>query len=100
MRLVLILGSGLGVLGLWWRMSRSASCSRGFWRVVPAAAAVHVFADAARSGAAFGLPRLPHGVAQQAMAVGDREILRLFGTLAEVGVYSIGASFGLALKLS
>jgi O-antigen/teichoic acid export membrane protein len=34
------------------------------------------------------------------MAVGDRYILRLFGTLAEVGVYSIGASFGLALKLA
>jgi O-antigen/teichoic acid export membrane protein len=47
----------------------------------------------------FGLPRLPHGVAQQIMAVGDRYILRVFGTLSDVGLYSVGANFGLALKL-
>ncbi len=47
----------------------------------------------------FGLPRLPHGIAQQITAVGDRYILSLFTGLRDVGVYSIGASFGLALKL-
>lgn len=47
----------------------------------------------------FGLPRLPHGVAHQVIAVADRYILTLFVSLREIGLYSVGASFGLAMKL-
>ena len=47
----------------------------------------------------FGLPRVPSGLAQQTVAMADRYILRQFMTLRAVGVYSIGATFGLALKL-
>lgn len=99
-RLVLIVGAGLGVLGFvladivvtslfsivlahWFRPLLRLQFSRALLK------------EALR----FGLPRLPHGVAQQLMAVGDRYILRLFGTLGDVGLYSIGASLGLALKL-
>lgn len=52
-----------------------------------------------REALSFGLPRVPHGVAHQAIAVADRYILAQFVTLREVGLYSIGASFGLAMKL-
>jgi O-antigen/teichoic acid export membrane protein len=52
-----------------------------------------------REALAFGLPRLPHGMGHQVMAGADRYILSKFATLADVGVYSIGASLGLALKL-
>lgn len=53
-----------------------------------------------RESLAFGLPRLPHAFAQQVMAVGDRFILSwLKTTPADIGVYSIGATFGLAQKL-
>jgi O-antigen/teichoic acid export membrane protein len=55
--------------------------------------------DLLREALRFGLPRLPHGLAQQAMAVLDRYLLGLFAGLREVGLYSIGASFGLAIKL-
>ena len=55
--------------------------------------------DVLRQALRFGLPRLPHGLAQQAMAVLDRYLLGLFAGLREVGLYSIGASFGLAIKL-
>jgi O-antigen/teichoic acid export membrane protein len=48
---------------------------------------------------AFGLPRLPHALAQQVMAVGDRFILSRFGTLTDIGVYSMSVSFGLIPKL-
>ena len=48
---------------------------------------------------AFGLPRLPHAFAQQVMAVGDRFILSGFGTLADIGIYSMSVSFGLIPKL-
>lgn len=53
-----------------------------------------------RESLAFGLPRLPHAFAQQLMAVGDRFILGwLRISTAEIGVYSIGATFALAQKL-
>jgi O-antigen/teichoic acid export membrane protein len=47
----------------------------------------------------FGLPRLPHAGAQQVIAVGDKLILQIFRPLADVGVYSMGVSFGLTLKM-
>lgn len=47
----------------------------------------------------FGLPRVPHGIAAQMMYVGDRYVLRLFGGLAEVGIYGTGGSFAQAMKL-
>jgi O-antigen/teichoic acid export membrane protein len=46
-----------------------------------------------------GLPRVPHGIMQQAMFVADRYALRMFSALSEVGLYQMGASFGMALKL-
>ena len=47
----------------------------------------------------FGLPRVPHGLLQQVMSVADRYVLRMFSALGEVGLYQMGASFGMALKL-
>ena len=47
----------------------------------------------------FGLPRIPHAVANQMIGLADRYFLNAFATLRDVGVYSIGASFGLAPKL-
>jgi O-antigen/teichoic acid export membrane protein len=52
-----------------------------------------------RESLAFGLPRLPHALAQQVMAIGDRFILNRFGTLDDIGVYSMSVSFGLIPKL-
>jgi O-antigen/teichoic acid export membrane protein len=52
-----------------------------------------------RDALEYGLPRVPHGIANQLMVVGDRWILRLFSGLASVGLYTVGASFGMALKL-
>lgn len=101
MRLVLIVGFGLGVLGFVLAdvlvgIVFTGILARWFRPLLRFTFSRTLLDQALR----FGLPRLPHGVAQQVMAVGDRYILRLFGTLAEVGVYSIGASFGLALKLA
>jgi O-antigen/teichoic acid export membrane protein len=100
-RLALIVGAGLGVLGFVLAdvvvtAVFSIVLARWFAPLVGVRFSRAVLSDALR----FGLPRLPHGIAQQVMAVGDRYILRLFGSLGDVGVYSIGASFGLALKLA
>jgi O-antigen/teichoic acid export membrane protein len=51
-----------------------------------------------REALGFGLPRVPHSVAHQVIGFADRYFLNAFGTLRDVGLYSIGASFGLALK--
>jgi O-antigen/teichoic acid export membrane protein len=56
--------------------------------------------DLLRTTLGFGLPRIPHGLALQVMAVGDRFILEQFRSLAEVGVYSIGVSIGLIPKIA
>ena len=53
-----------------------------------------MIADALR----FGLPRVPHGIAHQAIAVSDRYLLSVLATVRDVGVYTIGATFGLTLK--
>src|SRR6185369_5152467 len=47
---------------------------------------------------AFGLPRVPYSVAQQVMSGADSYFLKAYGTVAEVGIYSMGATFGLALR--
>lgn len=52
-----------------------------------------------RESLAFGLPRLPHAGAQQIIAVADKLILQVFRPLTDVGVYAMGVSFGLTLKL-
>jgi O-antigen/teichoic acid export membrane protein len=52
-----------------------------------------------RDALGFGLPRIPHSVASQAISLADRYFLNAYGTLRDVGLYSIGASFGLAPKL-
>jgi O-antigen/teichoic acid export membrane protein len=52
-----------------------------------------------RRSLAFGMPRVPHAAAQQAMAVADKPILTLFTTVQNIGVYSMAVSFGLTLKL-
>ena len=52
-----------------------------------------------RESLAFGMPRVPHAFAQQVMAVGDRFILSWFRPVTEIGIYSMGATFGLTQKL-
>lgn len=51
------------------------------------------------SSLAYGLPRIPHGIAHQVIAVFDRYWLGQHVTLHELGLYSLGASLGLGLKL-
>jgi O-antigen/teichoic acid export membrane protein len=99
-RIVLIAGLGQGVLGFviadvvttamlmvalapWYRPLLRMMFSRAVLRE-----ALH-----------YGLPRVPHGIANQLMVVGDDWVLRLYGGLGAVGLYSVGERFGLTLKL-
>jgi O-antigen/teichoic acid export membrane protein len=51
-----------------------------------------------RKALAFGLPRMPHTVAQQVMSGADRYFLNAYGTKADVGLYGMGATFGFSLR--
>ena len=47
----------------------------------------------------FGLPKVPHGLLLQVQNLADRKILDLFVSRAEVGLYQVGYSFGMGVKL-
>jgi O-antigen/teichoic acid export membrane protein len=47
----------------------------------------------------FGLPRLPHGLAQQALDAGNKYLFGRFVPLDRMGVYQIGTTIGMASKL-
>jgi O-antigen/teichoic acid export membrane protein len=100
LRLALIVGAGLGVLGVVLAdvavtTVLMAVLLRWFAPLIRPVVASDVLRDTLK----FGLPRLPHAAAQQVIAVGDKFILTMFRPLAEVGTYSMGVSFGLTQKL-
>jgi O-antigen/teichoic acid export membrane protein len=47
----------------------------------------------------FGLPRLPHGLAQQSLDAGNKYLLNLHVPLTGLGVYNISSTIGQSLKL-
>lgn len=52
-----------------------------------------------RTSLRFGLPRLPHGLAQQALDGGNKYLLSWFFPLTSLGVYQISTTIGQAVKL-
>ena len=99
-RLALVIGAEMGVLGV---VAADILVTAVFTLVLSrwfAPLIRPVFSKAIlRDALGFGLPRIPHSLAHQVMGLADRYFLNAFATLREVGLYSIGASFGLALKL-
>ena len=99
-RLVLVIGAHLGVLGV---VAADVLVTAVFTLVMVrwyAPLIRPVFSRPLLNDAlAFGLPRIPHAVANQVIGIADKYFLNAFATLRDVGLYSIGASFGLALKL-
>ncbi len=51
-----------------------------------------------RSAAAFGLPKVPHGLAHQILNLSDRKLIELFIALSASGVYHIGYMMGTGVK--
>jgi O-antigen/teichoic acid export membrane protein len=99
-RLALVVGYGMGVTGVVVAdvivtTIFTVVLSRWFAPLIRPTFSWAVMRDALR----FGLPRIPHSLGQQVIGLADRYFLNAYGRLADVGVYSIGATFGLALKL-
>lgn len=100
LRLVLVVGAGMGVFGI---VLADLAVTAVFTLVM-----IRWFAPLIRpvfsrellkQALSFGLPRIPHSIANQVVSLADRYFLNKFTTLADVGLYSIGATFGLGLKL-
>jgi O-antigen/teichoic acid export membrane protein len=101
LRITLVVGAGLG---LWGVILADLIVTAGLFVAMGRLFAPLIrplFSRAIlRDALAFGLPRLPHAFAQQVMAVGDRFVLTWYRLpLSDVGIYSMGVSFGLAEKL-
>lgn len=101
LRLVLVVGFGQGVLGIVITDLVVTAVLMTIMLKWFAPLIRPVFSrDMLSKALAFGLPRVPHGFALQIMSVADRFILERFRNVAEVGVYSIGVSFGLIPKIA
>jgi O-antigen/teichoic acid export membrane protein len=105
LRLALVIGLGYGIMGV---VAADLVVTAVLLAVmVPMFAPLvrPMFSAATlRDALAFGLPRVPHGFAQQVMAVGDKFVLAKFVndgvmTLADLGLYSMGVSVGLIQKV-
>jgi O-antigen/teichoic acid export membrane protein len=101
LRIVLVMGLGLGVLGV---VVADIVVTAALMIVM-----VRWFAPLIRpvfsrpllrQSLAFGLPRVPHGFALQVMAVGDRFVLGRYLPVRDIGFYSMGVSFGLIQKIA
>jgi O-antigen/teichoic acid export membrane protein len=100
LRIALVVGLGMGVMGVVLTdIAVTAAILLVLLRFFAPLIRPVFSREVLRESLRFGLPRMPHAFAQQVMAVGDRFILTRFRSLAEIGVYSIGVSFGLTLKL-
>jgi O-antigen/teichoic acid export membrane protein len=100
LRVMLIVGFGMGVMGVVVAdvivtALLAVALFRRFAPLVRPTFSFPILREALR----FGLPRVPHAAAQQVIAVADKIILTMFVPLAQVGVYSMGVSFGLTQKL-
>jgi O-antigen/teichoic acid export membrane protein len=100
LRVILVMGAGLGIMGV--------VIADVVVTAVILAVMVRSFApllrpafskEVLRKSLAFGLPRVPHGFALQLMSVGDRFVMTRYLSIQDIGVYSMGVSFGLIEKI-
>ncbi len=100
LRIILVMGAGLGVMGV--VIADVAVTAVILAVMVPLFARLlrPTFSGAIlRQSLAFGLPRVPHGFALQMMSVADRFVMTRYLSIQDIGVYSIGVTFGLIEKI-
>ena len=51
-----------------------------------------------KEAAAFGLPKVPHGIAHQVLNLSDRKLIEIFAALSASGLYHIGYMMGTGVK--
>lgn len=100
LRVAFVMGAGYGVTGLALAdLVVTVALLPILWRVARPILGLTFSADELRRALRFGLPRLPHGLAQQALDAGIALLLSRYLSLSGLGVYQIGATIGRAIKL-
>lgn len=101
LRVLLVMGAGMGVMGV---VVADVAVTAVILLVMVrwfAPLVRPMFSTAVlRQSLAFGLPRVPHGFALQLMSVGDRFVMTRYLSIQDIGVYSMGVSFGLIEKIA
>lgn len=101
LRLILVMGAGMGIMGV---VVADVVVTAVLLLVMVrwfAPLLRPTFSTALlRQSLAFGLPRVPHGFALQLMSVGDRFVMTRYLSVQDIGVYSMGVSFGLIEKIA
>lgn len=99
LRLALVVGAGWGITGL---MAADLIVTLALlpllWPWCRPMLRLMFSADELRTCLRFGLPRLPHGLAQQALDAGNKFLLSRYVPLSDLGVYQIGTTLGQSLK--
>ena len=99
LRIVFVIGLNWGVTGLYFSdVVMTIALLPILWRwFQPVLGALFSPADL-RSALRFGLPRVPHGVAQQALEAGNKLLLQRYIPLRELGVYQNGVTLGTGVR--
>src|SRR5687768_9444632 len=100
LRIILVMGAGMGIMGV--VVADVVVTGAILAIMVPLFSSLlrPVFSPAIlRQSLGFGLPRVPHGFALQMMSVADRFVMTRYLSIQDIGVYSIGVTFGLIEKI-
>jgi O-antigen/teichoic acid export membrane protein len=99
LRLVFVIGAGLNVTGLYLAdVVVTLALLPILWRWMRPLVRPIFSMTELRMLLRFGLPRLPHGLAQQAFDYGNRLLLTRYVPLAEAGVYQNASTLGTGVK--
>jgi O-antigen/teichoic acid export membrane protein len=99
LRIVFVIGLGRGVAGMYQAdLAMTLLLLPLLWRWFrPVLAAMFSFDDL-RATLRFALPRVPHGLAQQALEAGNKALLSRYIPLERLGVYQNGVTLGTGVR--
>ena len=99
LRIVFVIGMGWGVAGMYASdLVMTVLLLPLIWRGSTSLVRGEFSRADLRESLKFGLPRLPHGLAQQALDAGNKLLLNAYLPLRQVGVYQNGVTLGTAIR--
>ena len=99
LRTVFVIGMGWGVTGMYAAdLAVTLVLVPWLWQGFTSLVRFEFSRDDLREALKFGLPRVPHGLAQQALDAGNKLLLNAYLPLRQVGVYQNGVTLGTAIR--
>jgi O-antigen/teichoic acid export membrane protein len=99
LRVAFVIGMGWGLIG-WFVADLVVTLAvlPVLWRWCRGIIRAEFSREDLRAALTFGLPRLPHGLAQQALDAGNKLLLKTFIPLGQLGVYQNGFTLGAGVR--